>query len=89
MRPLIVVVPCVCSVMPQRICSSVDLARAVAPDDADAFALRDLKRDVAEDPMLLVEGLPAPEQRLLQLVVAVHEELERLADPLAADDGLR
>ena len=62
------------------------LAGPVAADDADALALGDLERDVAEHPVLLVELVPeGAEQRLLQLVVAVHVELERLADALAAD----
>jgi hypothetical protein len=39
--------------------------------------------------MLMVKLLPMPEDRLFQLIVAPHIELERLADPIAANDKIR
>jgi hypothetical protein len=39
--------------------------------------------------MLMVELLPMPEDRLLELIIAPHIELERLADAITADDKVR
>ena len=89
-----VVVPCVCVVIPQRICNRVVLPvvrvgeAAAQLDDADALAFADSEAYVAEHPVLLVELLPTTEQRLFQLIVAVHVELEGLPDALAADNRL-
>jgi len=64
-------------------------AGAVAADDANAFAAANLEADVPQHPMLMVELLPMPEDCLFELIVAPHIELERLADPVAADDEIR
>jgi len=39
--------------------------------------------------MLMIELLPMPEDRLLELIIAPHIELERLANAIAADDEIR
>ncbi len=64
-------------------------AGAIAADDADAFAAANLEADVPQHPMLMVKLLPMTEDRLFELIVAPHIELERLADPVAADDKIR
>ena len=65
------------------------LAGTIAADDAAALALADLEADVAQDPMLLIEPLPAAEQDLLQLVVSVPIKLKRFAEAVAADHHFR
>ena len=57
--------------------------------DDVAFAAANLETDVPQHPMLMVELSPMPEDRLFELIVAPHIELERLADPVAADDKFR
>ena len=61
----------------------------VAADDPDPLAAANLEADVPQDPMLMVELLPMPEDRLLELIIAPHIELERLANAIAADDEIR
>jgi len=65
------------------------LARAITPDNADSFALVDVEGHIPQDPMFFIKRPPAPKQRLLQLIVPVHIQLERFADPVAYDDGFR
>src|ERR1700730_4042447 len=62
---------------------------AVTADDTDSFAAANLEGDVPQDPMLMVKLLPMPEDRLLELIVTPHIELERLADAIAANDKIR
>jgi hypothetical protein len=62
---------------------------AVAADDTYSFAAANLEGDVPQDPMLMVKLLPMPEDRLLELIVTPHIELERLADTIAANDEIR
>ncbi len=50
---------------------------------------RTLKLMSRKHPMLMVELLPMPEDRLFELIIAPHIELERLADAIAADDKFR
>ena len=88
-RPLTCTLPSVGKVMPADNLQERRFARAIAADNADPFAAANLEADVPQYPMLMVKLLPVPEDRLFELIVAPHIELERLADPVAADDNLR
>ena len=65
------------------------LAGAVAADNADALAFAHLEAHIIQNPVLIVELLPEPEQRLFQLIVVVGVKLKRLADTAAADHYVR
>ena len=49
----------------------------------------DLERKVVQNPVLFVVAVERAEKRLPQPVLASAVQLERLADVLAADDGVR
>ncbi len=89
MRPLTRSSPWLGSVMPQITCSRVDLPQPFAAQDADALALLHFEADVAQHPEGLEIRFPPAEQDLLQPVVAMSVELERLAEVLGLDDDLR
>jgi hypothetical protein len=42
-----------------------------------------------QHPMLLIERLPKPQQRLFQLIIMMRIKLERLADAATAYDYVR
>src|SRR5579875_288593 len=62
---------------------------AIAANDADPFTAANIEADVPQDPVLMIELFPMPEDRLLELIVAAHIELERLADAITANDKIR
>ncbi len=71
------------------ICNKVVLPAPLRPMIPILSPRRTLKLISRKHPVLMVELLPMPEDRLFELIVAPHIELERLADAIAANDNIR
>ena len=71
------------------ICSKVVLPAPLRPIMPILSPRRTLKVISRNTQCSMVELLPMPEDRLFELVIAPHIELERLADAIAANDNIR